>query len=143
MKDTLRPGLTGYLEYTVPAERTVPHLLPEADEFAALPEVLATGYLVGIVEWTCMRTLVGHLDDDEATLGVHVNVSHDAPTPPGALVIVEVALTHVEGRQLTFSVQAHDDTAVISSGTHRRAVINVSRFQARLRDRAVHFGQPS
>lgn len=57
MKPTLRPGLTGRLEYVVPAERTVPYLLPEAEEFTVLPEVLATGYLVGIVEWTCMLAL--------------------------------------------------------------------------------------
>ncbi|MEU6712345.1 hypothetical protein ABZ897_12775 [Nonomuraea sp. NPDC046802] len=60
--------------------RTVPHLLPESDYFAALPSVLATGYLVGVVEWTCMRALDGHLEDDEQTLGVHVDLSHQAPT---------------------------------------------------------------
>lgn len=132
MKDTLRPGLTGRLEYLVPAGRTVPHLLPESKEFGALPDVLATGYLVGIVEWACMRALSGHLDDGEATLGVHVDISHDAPTPPGTLVTVDVELIRVEGRQLKFSVQARDDDAVISRGTHGRAVIDLRRFQARL-----------
>lgn len=43
MNETLRPGLTGRLDYVVPAERTVPRLLPEADEFTVLPEVLTTG----------------------------------------------------------------------------------------------------
>jgi len=89
LKDTLRPGLTGRLECVVPAERTVPRLPPETDEFSALPEVLATGYLEGIVEWTCMRALAGHLDDGEATLGVHIDISHHAPTPPGAPVTVD------------------------------------------------------
>ncbi len=76
MRQALRPGLTARLDYLVPAERTVPHLLPEASEFTAMPQVLATGYLVGILEWTCMRDLAGHLEEDEATLGVHVDVSH-------------------------------------------------------------------
>lgn len=83
MKQTLRPGLNGRLEYVVPPERTVPHLLPESEEFTALPEVLATGYLVGMLEWACMRALAGHLDEDEATLGVHIDASHEVPTPPG------------------------------------------------------------
>jgi len=83
VKPTLRPGLTGRLEYVVPAARTVRYLLPEAAPFAGMPEVLATGYLVGIVEWTCMLALAGHLDEDEATLGVHVDVSHEAPPLPG------------------------------------------------------------
>jgi len=137
VKETLQPGLAGRLQYVVPAERTVPRLLPEADEFTVLPEVLATGYLVGIMEWTCLLALAGHLDDNEATLGVHVDVSHEAPTPPGAPVTVEVELTAVDGRTLTFAVQAHDDAAVISRGTHRRAIISPSRFNARLRDRAA------
>ena len=99
-----------------------------------LPDVLATGYLVGIVEWACMRAVHGHLDAGEATLGVHVDVSHHAPTPPGAPLIVEAELIGVDGRQLTFSVQARDDAAVISRGTHRRAVITTSHFEERLRD---------
>lgn len=142
MKDTLRPGLTARLHYLVPAERTVPHLLPEAAELTELPEILATGYLVGIVEWACIRAVIGHLDPGEQTLGVHIDVSHDAPTPPGAPVTVEVELTRVENRQLTFAVQASDDSAVISRGTHRRAVITANRFQARLRDRADRTGRP-
>lgn len=137
MNQSLRPGLTARLEYVVPTERTVAHLLPEADELAALPQVLATGYLVGLLEWTCLLALAGHLDDDEATLGVHLDVSHEAPTPPGAPVTVEVELTAVDGRTLTFAIQARDDAAVISRGTHRRAIITASRFDARLRTRAT------
>jgi hypothetical protein len=79
VKSTLRPGLTGSLSWTVPVERTVPHLLPESAEFAALPQVLATGYLVGVLEWTCIRALNGHLDKGEATLG---STSTSATTPP-------------------------------------------------------------
>ena len=137
MNAALRPGLTARHEYVVPVHRTVPHLLPESDDFAALPAVLATGYLVGIVEWACMRALDGHLDSGEQTLGVHVDLSHEAPTPPGATVTIAVELTAVEGRQLTFTVVARDDVAVISRGTHRRAVINSERFHARLADRTA------
>lgn len=136
MRTTLSAGLTARLEYEVPADRTVPHLLPESDQFAALPEVLATGYLVGIVEWTCMRALDGHLDEGEQTLGVHVELSHDAPTLPGEVLVVEVELAAVEGRQLTFRVHAYDGVATVCRGTHRRAVIDGARFRARLGERA-------
>ena len=137
MDAALRPGLTARHEYVVPVHRTVPHLLPESNDFAALPAVLATGYLVGIVEWACMRALDGHLDSGEQTLGVHVDLSHEAPTPPGATVTVAVELTAVDGRLLTFTVEARDDLAVISRGTHRRAVINSERFHARLAARTA------
>lgn len=135
MRETLQPGLTARLDYTVPKERTVPHLLPESAHFAAMPSVLATGYLVGIVEWACMRALDGHLDDDEQTLGVHVDLSHEAPTPPGGTLTVHAELTAVDGRRLTFTVHAYDDNATVCRGTHHRAVINTERFHARLRTR--------
>jgi fluoroacetyl-CoA thioesterase len=137
MRTTLRPGLTGTLTYQVPAERTVAHLLPESAGFRAMPEVLATGYLVGIVEWACMQLLHGHLDDGEQTLGVHVDLSHEAPTPVGGIVQVAATLSRVEGRRLLFEVEARDDSAVISRGTHRRAVIDRRRFDERLALRAV------
>ena len=131
MRETLRPGLTASLTYEVAADRTVPHLLPEASEFADMPQVLATGYLVGLVEWTCMRALGGHLDDSERSVGVHVDLSHDAPTAPHREVTIEVELTAVDDRQLTFSVHGRDDAGDICRGTHRRAVIHLARFESR------------
>jgi fluoroacetyl-CoA thioesterase len=131
MRDTLRPGLTASLTYEVATDRTVSHLLPEAAEFADMPQVLATGYLVGLVEWTCMRALRGHLDDSEQTVGVHVDLSHDAPTPPHREVTVDVELTEVNGRRLTFAVHAKDDVADICRGTHQRAVVNSVRFESK------------
>ena len=137
MRPSLRPGLSARLEYLPPPERTVPHLLPEASDFTGMPEVLATGYLVGIVEWACMRAIAAHLDDGEATLGVHVDLSHDAPTPARSTVTVDVNVVAVDGRRLTFAVRAHDEDAQITSGTHRRAVIDTARFAQRLRARTT------
>jgi hypothetical protein len=83
-----------------------------------------------------MTTLDGHLDPGEQTLGVHVDLSHAAPTPIGADVVIDVELTLVDGRQLTFDVRAHDDSAPITQGTHRRAVIDRPRIDARLAARS-------
>lgn len=135
MKSTLRPGLTATLDYRVPETRTVPHLLPESEEFGRMPSVLATGYLVGLVEWTCMRALSGHLDDGERTVGVHVDLSHEAATPPGCTVTITVELTEIDGRRLGFTVEAKDDAAIVCRGTHRRAVIDLGRFEERLTGR--------
>ncbi|WP_218106725.1 thioesterase family protein [Micromonospora pallida] len=110
------------MRYTVPENRTVPHLLPESPDFAARPEVLATGYLVGIIEWACIEALHGHLDEGELTLGTHVKLSHLAPTVPGSTVTVEVRLVEVDGRSLFFEVDASDE----------HAVIDRDRFEARL-----------
>ncbi len=132
MKDCLRPGLEHVLTFPVPATKTVPALYPEAPEFQAMPEVFATGFLVGLLEWACIQLVNPHLDwPTEQTLGTHVDVSHDAATPPGLTVTVTARLTAVEGRRLSFAVEAHDGIDSISRGTHERVVINRARFDAK------------
>jgi fluoroacetyl-CoA thioesterase len=80
----------------------------------------------------CMEVLHGHLDDGEITLGTHVDLSHDAPTVPGATVRVRAELTGVDGRSLSFRIDADDDNGPIGAGVHRRAVVDRSRFEDRL-----------
>jgi fluoroacetyl-CoA thioesterase len=139
MKATLQPGLTHTFRFTIPANKTVPHLYPEAEMFRQMPEVFATGFMVGLLEWACIECIRPHLDwPTEQSLGTHVNFSHEAATPPGLRVTVEVRLTHVEGRKLRFDVTAHDGIDTISRGTHERVVIDAARFRAKVADKAAH-----
>jgi fluoroacetyl-CoA thioesterase len=136
VRDTLRAGLRHSFRYRVPESKLVPALYPEAREFQAMPRVFATGFLIGLVEWTCIQAVNPHLDwPREQTVGTRVEVSHSAPTPPGKEVVVEVELTAVEGRRLVFHVSAKDDAATICEGTHERFVIDAEKFNARLAPR--------
>jgi len=90
MKPTLRTGLTHRFAYQVPASKTVPHTYPEAPEIASMPDVFATGFMIALMEWTCMQLLAPHLDAGEGSVGVHVDVSHVAATPVGMTVTVDV-----------------------------------------------------
>ena len=84
MKDTLKAGIRYQHEFTVPSSKTVPALYPESSEFSAMPEVFATGFLVGLLEWACILALKPHLDwPAEQSVGTHVDISHEAATPPG------------------------------------------------------------
>jgi fluoroacetyl-CoA thioesterase len=136
MKATLKPGIRCEHKFRVPTSKTVPALYPESPEFLALPEVFATGFLVGLLEWACIMAIKPHLDQpEEQSLGTHINVSHEAATPPGLEVTATVELIAVEGRKLTFSVSAHDGMDTISHGTHERFVINRARFDSKLQDK--------
>lgn len=133
MKDTLKPGLRYEHKFLVPSSKTVPALYPEAEEFLAMPEVFATGFMVGFLEWACIKCVNPHIDwPIEQTVGTHVNVSHLAATPPGLEVTATVELIEVDGKRLVFSVEAHDGVDIISNGTHERFVINKERFDAKL-----------
>lgn len=142
MKDTLAPGLEHELRFVVPVTKTVPHLYPESPEFAAMPEVFATGFMVGFVEWACLEAIAPHLEDGEMSLGVHVDLSHEAATPPGHEVVARVRLEDVDGRRLTFAVEAHDAHDRICSGTHQRFVVDRARFEAGVGRKATADGAP-
>ena len=137
MKESLKPGLRYEHKYRVPLSKTVPSLYPESDEFQLMPEVFATGFLVGFLEWTCIKAINPHLDwPAEQTVGTHIDVSHEAATPAGFEVTATVELLKVEGRKLTFSVEAHDGLDLISKGLHERFVINKDKFDSRLSEKA-------
>jgi fluoroacetyl-CoA thioesterase len=137
MKDTLRPGLTHEFRFRVPESKTVPHLYPEAPDFQVMPRVLATGFMVGLLEWACIQAINPHLDwPSEQSVGTHVNFSHTAATPPGMTVTVRVKLENVEGRKLSFSVSADDGIDKISEGTHERFVIDAAKFNGKLAAKA-------
>ena len=140
MKETLKPGIGYEQKFLVPPSKTVPTLYPESDEFLVMPEVFATGFLVGLIEWACIKAIKPHLDwPKEQTVGTHIDVSHDAATPIGFEVTARVELIAVEGKKLVFAVEAHDGTELISRGKHERFVINKEKFDARL---AVKRGNP-
>jgi len=137
MKSTLKPGLTHRFVYTVPENKTVPHLYPEAPGFQVMPKVFATGFMVGLMEWTCIQLMQPHLDQGEGSLGVHIDVSHMAATPPGFAVTVDAECTSVDGKRIGFKVKAHDGVDVIGEGCHERHVVAWHKFNARVADKAA------
>ncbi|HZY31727.1 MAG TPA: thioesterase family protein [Candidatus Methylomirabilis sp.] len=136
MKPTLKAGIEYEFRFRVPESKTVPALYPESPEFREMPQVFATGFMVGFLEWACIKAVKPHLDwPEEQTVGTHVNVSHSAATPPGLEVTATVKLTQVDGRRLVFEVEANDGVDVISKGTHERFVINRARFSEKLKQK--------
>lgn len=137
MKNTLKAGLVHTFKFTIPPNKTVPHLYPESDMFREMPEVLATGFLVGLLEWACVEAIRPHLDwPAEQTLGTQVNFSHEAATPPGLTVTVRAQLSEINGRKLRFDIEAHDGIDVISRGSHERVVIDAARFRQKVEQKA-------
>ena len=131
MKDTLKPGLTFEFQFKVPENKTVPHLYPEMPEGQVMPKVFATGYLVGLFEFSCIKFMNPHLDwPKEQSVGIGININHSAATPPGFTITVKGRLEKVEGKKLSFSLSADDGVDKISEGTHERFVINAEKFNA-------------
>ncbi|HMK13982.1 MAG TPA: thioesterase family protein [Burkholderiales bacterium] len=142
MKTNLQPGLTYEFKFKIPITKTVPHLYPESQLFREMPQVLATGFMVGLVEWACIEAIRPCLDwPREQTLGTRINLSHTAPTPPGLTVTVKVRLEKIEGRRLEFAVNAHDGVDTISTGTHERFIIDSVKFVTKVAEKTARFTQ--
>jgi fluoroacetyl-CoA thioesterase len=138
MRKSLQPGLTGEFTFVVPLTKTVPHLYPESAEFQAMPQVFATGFMVGLIEWACIKLIEPHLDwPHEQSVGTHIDLSHTAATPPGFTVTVRTRLESVEGRKLRFTVEADDGVELIGQGIHQRFVIDAAKFNAKVAEKAT------
>ena len=138
MKATLKPGIEHTLSFKINESKTVPALYPESKEFQAMPNVFATGYMVGFIEWTCIQALNSHLDwPEEQTVGTHIDISHIAATPPGLSVTAKAKLVEVDGRRLVFEVEARDDIDLIAQGRHERFVIYKDKFDLKIKEKST------
>ena len=138
MKESLTAGIIHEFKYTVPESKTVSHLYPEAAEFQKMPQVFATGFLVGLIEWTCIQAVNPHIDwPKEQTVGIMINLNHTAATPPGLIVTVKIRLVEVAGKRLIFEFEASDGIDSICKGSHERFVIDAGKFAEKLKIKSV------
>ncbi len=130
MKPTIMPGVQATHAFVVTDAQTVPHLPIGNDLFSDIPHVLATANMVAMMEGTATKALAPHLDANEGSLGILVNVTHLAATVPGQTVTVTAEIIAAEGRKITFKVTAHDGLDKIGEGTHQRMIVPWDRFKA-------------
>ena len=137
MNNKITIGSSFELSYVVPLEKTVPYLYPESSEYRNMPSVFATGFMVGLLEWCCICALHPHLNEGEGSLGTFISTTHSAPTPPGMKVTVKAVCDEIRnGNNFFWSVVARDELDLIAEGRHGRHVIDISRFNERLKKKS-------
>ena len=119
----LEAGTEGYQELVVDMEDTA-----LAAGSGGL-RVLATPVMSALMEKACWKSAAGQLGEGEDTVGTSLSVRHVAATPVGMKVWCKSCLTQVEGRKLTFHVEAYDEAGLIGTGEHERVLIQAQRFQ--------------
>ena len=100
--------------------------------------VLATPWMIAFMERVAHRMLVEHLQEGTSSVGVLVDVRHLAPTPVGNTVRVRAEIVGLEGTQVTFAVQAWDESEKIGEGSHQRVVIDEARFLGRVESKKAN-----
>ncbi len=120
------PGLVGEIEHTVTMDDTASRW------GSGLVPVFSTPALVGLMESAAVKALKGSLQPGQTTVGARIDVRHLAATPVGMKIRARAELTGVEGRKLTFKVQAWDEAELAGEAEHERFVIDEARFLARV-----------
>jgi fluoroacetyl-CoA thioesterase len=122
----IRPGLSGTAHLVVGPEHTAPRV------GSGRVAVLATPVMINLFEAAALDAVEHLLPAGYQSLGIHLDVRHFAATPVGLGVTAAAEVVNVEGRTITFRVEARDERELIGDGTHRRVVVNVARFDERV-----------
>lgn len=130
MNFNLKQGIKGYKEMMVVYEATAAHF------GSGLVEVFATPAMVALMEGTSQFSIQPLLPDGYITVGTEVNIKHLKATCKDKKVWCESELIHVEGRKLTFRVDAWDEGGKIGTGTHKRFIVNAQAFMENLLPKA-------
>lgn len=120
-------GLKGNATLTVGAEHTA------AKVGSGVIPVLATPVMINVIEAAALACAEHLLPQGHQSLGIRLDVRHIAATPVGMKITAEAEVTNVDGRTIHFAVTCHDEKELIGDGTHERVVVNVARFEERVR----------
>ena len=99
-------------------------------------EVFATPDMCALMEEAAQAAVQPYLEEGEGTVGIALSITHEAPTPLGATVTAKATVSAVEGRKITFNIEASDGVGIIGRGTHERFVINNEKFMDKVANRA-------
>jgi len=123
----IAPGLEGRAELVVGEEHTAPSI------GSGKVRVLATPVMINLIEAAALAAVEHLLPPGYQSLGTHLDVRHIAATPVGMKVVATATVERVDGRLITFSVNAKDEADLIGDGKHERVVVNVAKFDERVR----------
>lgn len=126
----LQAGLTGTAEMVVGTRDSAPRV--GSGKIA----VLATPVMIGLIEEAALAAIEHLLPQGRQSLGTHLDVSHVAATPIGMTVTATAEVTEVDGRRISFRVEARDEHDLIGEGTHERVVVTAEKFAARVAEKA-------
>lgn len=94
-------------------------------------EVYATPAMACLMERAAADLAQKHLPEGWTSVGISLNIKHQAPTPIGMVVKAEAEIVQVDGRKLTYTVRAFDDREEIGNGTHERFIVEAEKFRGK------------
>ena len=122
----METGIKGYSEVLVSKENVA------STVGSGLLDVYSTPCMIALIEKAASSSVMPFLEEGQGTVGMHLDISHLAPTPIGEKVHAETELTEISGRVLTFTVNVFSEKEKIGEGTHKRCIILVEKFLSKM-----------
>lgn len=119
----LKTGIKGHMELTVTEDITAKTM--GSGEL----EVFATPAMLALMEKTAQTSVAEYLEEGSGTVGIKADLSHIAASPLGMKIYCDSELVQIDGRKLTFQIEARDDVEVIGTAVHERFIVDNVRFQ--------------
>ena len=131
---TALAGLIGTAQLVVGEQHTAPRV------GSGRIRVLATPVMINLIEAAALSAIEQSLPENHQSLGTHLDITHTAATPVGMKVVATAEVLRVEGRTVHFKVKAEDEREQIGCGLHQRVVVNVEKFDERVRKKTQDRG---
>jgi predicted thioesterase len=122
----LKPGLEGQKTETVNEGNTASFY------GSGGLDVYATPAMIALMEGSAYLAVQGLLPSPWSTVGTELNVKHISASPSGMKIYAKAELIKIDGRTLSFRVEAFDKAGKIGEGTHERFIIDTEKFLAKL-----------
>ena len=133
MKPSLKIGLSSSKKILIDEKRCISFMGKEG-------MVYATPHMVSDVEYACRDFLLRHLDPGEDSVGAHVSIDHLAATPLGLQVSIEIKITEIDRRRVTFEFSVKDPIEEAGRGKHVRFVVDTAKTRERLAAKRTRAG---
>jgi fluoroacetyl-CoA thioesterase len=133
MKASLKQGLSSSKTIQVDEKRCISFMGKEG-------MVYATPMMVSDVEYACRDFLLEHLDAGEDSVGTQVVIDHLGATPPGLKVLIEIEISGMDRKRITFSFSVKDTVEAIGRGTHTRFIVDTAKTRERLAAKRARAG---
>ena len=94
--------------------------------------VWGTPSMLALMENAAMLAVAEHLSANTTTVGGLISAKHLMPTAVGKVVKAIAKLIQIDGKKLTFEVQAYQEEILIGKGEHVRFIVDRERFLSQL-----------
>ena len=91
--------------------------------------VYATPAMVALMEQTAYESVQAQLEKGKTTVGISMNVKHISASPVGMEISCKSTVTEIDGRKISFYIEAYDNCGLIGKAEHERFIVDADRFE--------------